>query len=245
MKAYTLQKYTPLPKKCKPEGMIVVPYVIAFFEGIITFISPCLLPMLPIYFMYFAGGSPESAKKSSVLTNALGFVLGFTLVFVTLGAFAGSIGQFLRSHQTAVNWVSGGLIILFGLNFLGFLPWQFFRGSQKRQNVSDLTFWSSILFGMVFSIGWTPCVGAFLGSALLMASQQGSVIKGILMLLTYSLGLGIPFIISAVLLDQMKTAFTWIKQHYELINKISGAFLIMVGLLMISGWLGRILTLLT
>jgi len=222
-----------------------MPYVIAFFEGIITFISPCLLPMLPIYFMYFAGSSSGSQRKSNVLTNSLGFVLGFTMVFVTLGAFAGSIGQFLRSHQTVVNWVSGSLIILFGLNFLGVLPWQFFRGNLKRQNVTNLTFWSSILFGMVFSIGWTPCVGAFLGSALLMASQQGSVMKGVLMLLTYSLGLGIPFIISAVLLDQMKTAFQWIKQHYELINKISGFFLILVGLLMITGWLGRILTLLS
>jgi cytochrome c-type biogenesis protein len=240
-----LAEYTPLPKKCKPERRIAMPYVIAFFEGIITFISPCLLPMLPIYFMYFAGSSSETQRKSNVLTNALGFVLGFTLVFVTLGAFAGSIGQFLRSHQIAVNWVSGSLIILFGLNFLGVLPWQFFRGNLKRQNVSNLTFWSSILFGMVFSIGWTPCVGAFLGSALLMASQQGSVLKGVLMLLTYSLGLGIPFIISAVLLDQMKTAFQWIKQHYELINKISGFFLILVGLLMITGWLGRILTLLS
>jgi cytochrome c-type biogenesis protein len=98
---------------------------------------------------------------------------------------------------------------------------------------------------MVFSIGWTPCVGAFLGSALLMASQQGSVLKGILMLFLYSLGLGIPFIISAVLLDQLKSAFQWIKQHYDLINRISGAFLIAVGVLIITGWLGRLLTLLS
>jgi cytochrome c-type biogenesis protein len=225
--------------------MVLMPYVIAFSEGIITFISPCLLPMLPIYLMYFAGGAQGQQKKTNVLSNALGFVLGFTLVFVTLGAFAGSIGQFLRSYQTAVNWVSGSLIILFGLNFLGVLPWNLFRGNLKRQNVTELTFASSVLFGMVFSIGWTPCVGAFLGSALLMASQQGSVLKGILMLLLYSLGLGIPFIISAVLLDQLKSAFQWIKQHYDLINRISGAFLIAVGVLIITGWLGRLLTLLS
>ena len=224
---------------------MVVPYLIAFFEGVITFISPCLLPMLPIYFMYFAGGSTEPTKKSSGLIHAVGFVLGFTLVFVTLGAFAGRVGQLLRTHQIAVNWVSGILMILFGLNFLGLLPWNLFRGSVNRKNVANLNFGSSIVFGMVFSMGWTPCVGAFLGSALLMASQQGSVLKGVLMLLSYSLGLGIPFLISAVLLDQMKTAFAWIKQHYELINRISGTFLILIGLLMISGWFGRFLTLLT
>lgn len=227
------------------EGRYEMPYLIAFLEGVITFVSPCLLPMLPVYLIYFAGGSENQQKNTTVLRNALGFVLGFTLVFVTFGAFAGSIGQFLRSHQTMVNLVAGGFIILFGLDFLEVFPRNLFRGNLQGYEVTHLTFSSSILFGIIFSVGWTPCVGVFLGSALLMASQQGSVYQGIGMLLAYSLGLGIPFVLSAVLLDRLKSAFQWIKRHYDLIRKISGVFLILVGALMMTGWFGRLLSLLS
>ena len=112
-------------------------------------------------------------------------------------------------------------------------------------DVSDLHFWSSALFGMVFSIGWTPCVGAFLGSALMLASQQGSALTGTLMLLCYSAGLGIPFLLSAVLIDRLKSAFNFIKQHYTVINALCGSLLIAVGLLMMTGLLGRLLTFLS
>ena len=218
-------------------------YIISFLEGIITFISPCLLPMLPIYLSFFAGGKERTLKRT--LICALGFVLGFTVVFTAMGALAGSVGSFLRQYQTAVNLVSGLIVILFGLNFLGVFHWNLFRGNQKQVDTSDLRFWSSALFGMVFSIGWTPCVGAFLGSALMLASQQGSVLTGTLMLLCYSAGLGIPFLLSAVLIDRLKNAFDWIKRHYGLINKLCGGLLILVGLLMMTGLLGRMLTFLS
>ena len=174
-----------------------MPYMISFLEGIITFISPCLLPMLPIYISYFAGGRERTLKRT--LTCALGFVLGFTAVFVAMGALAGTVGSFLTRYQTAVNVTSGLIVIFFGLNFLGVFKLNLFRGSQRQVDTSDLNFWSSALFGLVFSVGWTPCVGAFLGSALMLASQQGSVLVGTLMLLCYSAGLGIPFLLSAVL----------------------------------------------
>jgi len=218
-------------------------YIISFLEGIITFISPCLLPMLPIYLSYFAGGKERTLRRT--LTCALGFVLGFTAVFTAMGALAGTVGSFLRQYQTAVNIVSGLVVILFGLNFLGVLRWNLFRGSQRQMDVSDLTFWSSALFGIIFSIGWTPCVGAFLGSALMLASQQGSVLTGTVMLLCYSAGLGIPFLLSAVLIDRLKTAFGFIKSHYSVINKLCGSLLILVGLLMMTGLLGRLLNLLS
>lgn len=214
-------------------------YLIAFLEGIITFISPCLLPMLPIYVSYFAGGETSSTRKT--LTRAAGFVMGFTLIFVAMGALAGTVGGFLKSHQTAVNLVSGGIVILFGLHFLGLFELDFFRGSSKSVNTENLSFFSAMLFGMIFSLGWTPCVGAFLGSALMMASQQGQMLSGMLMLLVYSLGLGVPFLLSAVLIDQLKTTFDWIKCHYTTINRISGGFLIFVGILMATGMLGRLL----
>ena len=217
-------------------------YVISFLEGIITFISPCLLPMLPIYISYFAGGGERSTKKT--LTGALGFVLGFTVVFVAMGALAGTLGSFLKKYQTVVNVVSGLIVILFGLNFMGVLKLNLFRGGAQMQ-VTPNGFFSSALFGMIFSVGWTPCVGAFLGSALMLASQQGHVLEGMLMLLVYSLGLGIPFLISALLIDKLKSAFNWIKSHYNIVNTVCGALLIFVGVLMATGTLGRLLTLMS
>ena len=217
-------------------------YAISFLEGIITFISPCLLPMLPIYATYFAGGGERSTRKT--LGNACGFVLGFTLVFTAMGALAGTLGGFLTAHQTALNIVSGLIVIVFGLNYLGVLKLNLFHGSGRSMENRDLGFFSALLFGIVFSLGWTPCVGAFLGSALMMASQQAHAAEGMLMLLAYSLGLGIPFMLSAVLIDYLKTAFDWIKRHYRVINAVSGFMLIVIGVLMATGTLGRLIALL-
>lgn len=218
-------------------------YAITFLEGIITFISPCLLPMLPIYISYFAGGGARSVRKT--LTGALGFVLGFTLVFMAMGALAGTVGSFLREYQTAINIVSGLVVIFFGLNFLGVCKVNLFRGGNHTVKAGGLGFFSAVLFGVVFSVGWTPCVGAFLGSALMLASQQGHVVQGVLMLLVYSLGLGIPFVLSAVLIGYLKSTFDWIKRHYRIINIVSGSLLVLIGLMMSTGMLGRLLSLLS
>jgi len=218
-------------------------YFISFLEGIITFISPCMLPMLPIYISYFAGGSDISGKKT--IKNALGFVLGFTLVFVSMGAFAGMIGGFLNRYKMWVNIVSGLVVGFFGLNFMGIIRLNLFKGMRGDLSEKELGFFSSLIFGLVFSVGWTPCVGAFLGSALMMASQQGKVTTGIIMLLIYSMGLGIPFVLSAVLIDKLKTTFGFIKKHYGIINIICGIFLVIVGLLMATGLLGKYLGLLS
>lgn len=218
-------------------------YVISFLEGIITFISPCLLPMLPVYISYFAGGGERSVRKT--LTCALGFVSGFTVVFVAMGALAGTIGSFLKEYQVIVNVISGLVVIAFGLSYLDLFKINLFKGSRHTVDTSDMNFFSAALFGIIFSLGWTPCVGAFLGSALMLASQQGHVTEGMLMLLAYSLGLGIPFVISAVLIDYLKSAFNWIKQHYKLINLVCGVLLILIGILMATGILGRFLGLLS
>ncbi|MBQ6702581.1 MAG: sulfite exporter TauE/SafE family protein [Clostridia bacterium] len=216
-------------------------YLITFLEGIITFISPCLLPMLPIYISYFAGGEANRAKT---IKNSLGFVLGFTAVFVCMGALAGSVGSFLKEYRTFVNIVTGLVVIVFGLNYTGILKFNIFKGISNKGDVSNMGFISSILFGIVFSIGWTPCVGAFLGSALMLASVEGKVLSGIIMLLLYSLGLGIPFVVSALLIDRLKSAFDFVKRHYRVINIVCGCLLILVGVLMMTGVLGRALTVL-
>lgn len=218
-------------------------YLISFLEGIVTFISPCLLPMLPVYVTYFAGGGQRTARRT--LGCAAGFVLGFTVLFVAMGALAGTVGSFLTRWQTAVNIVCGLLVVVFGLDFLGVLRLDLFRGQRRAAQTGDLNFFSSFLFGVVFSVGWTPCVGAFLGSALMLASQQGHAVEGMLMLLCYSLGLGVPFLFSAVLIDRLKTTFDWIKRHYGVINRVCGCLLVVIGLLMATGLLGRLLTLLS
>ena len=218
-------------------------YVISFLEGIVTFISPCLLPMLPIYISYFAGGGERTTGKT--LRCASGFVLGFTAVFVAMGALAGTVGSFLIRYQTVVNIVLGSIVVLFGLNFLGVLNLNLFKGMRGEVKTRDMNFLSAFVFGVVFSVGWTPCVGVFLGSALMLASQQGSAVMGTLMLLSYSLGLGVPFLVSAVLIDQLKSAFTFIKRNYGVINKGCGGLLIVVGVLMATGMLTRILNILS
>lgn len=218
-------------------------YLISFLEGIITFISPCLLPMLPIYISYFAGGSQRDTRHT--LLNISGFILGFTVLFVAMGALAGTLGSFLKMHQTWVNIISGAVVIFFGLHFMGVIKLNLFRGAQRSVDTSNLGFFSAAAFGIIFAVGWTPCVGAFLGSALMLASQQGSMLIGMGMLLTYSLGLGVPFFISALLIDKLKGTFTWIKRNYRIINIVCGAFLILVGILMATGTIGKLLALLS
>lgn len=216
-------------------------YLISFLEGIITFVSPCILPMLPIYISYFAGGQSD---KKQTLKNAAGFVLGFTIVFVALGAFAGVIGGLLQRYETIVNLVTGAVVVILGLNFTGIIRIGFLNSSKKANvEFEQIGFCTSVLFGIVFSVGWTPCVGAFLGSALMMASQEGTVAAGILMLVLYSAGLGIPFILSALLLDRLKDTFRIIKNNYRIVNLVSGIFLIVVGVMMMTGTFGYLLAL--
>lgn len=213
-------------------------YIITFLEGFISFISPCMLPMLPIYISYFAGAKDE---KHKTLLKALSFVIGFTAVFTSLGLFAGSIGAFLKTYQTAVNIISGVIVIVFGLSYLEVIRLPFFKGINKTHKINGI--FSAFLFGIIYSVSLTPCVGAFLGSALMLASSTGGALKGTLLLLTYSLGLGIPFAVSAVLIDKFIGAIGFIKSHYRIINLISGIFLILVGALMAFGLLNTLLSL--
>jgi cytochrome c-type biogenesis protein len=213
-------------------------YLLTFAEGMMAFISPCHLPMLPVFISYFTGQNHEN-RRQKTLTNAIGFVSGFSLLFVVLGAFAGRIGGLLAAHQAIVNVVCGGIVILFGLNFLEVvrLP---FAGADRRLNVRHINmgFFPSVILGIVFSISLTPCTGAFLGSALMLAAQSGSGEKGILMLFGFSMGLGLPFVACALLIDRLKNAFDFIKRNRRAINIASGALLILLGVMMALGWIG-------
>ena len=212
-------------------------YIITFLEGIISFISPCMLPMLPIYVSYFAAGKD---KKKNTLINSLCFVLGFTAVFSILGLFAGTMGAFLSEYQVAVNIVTGSVVVIFGLSYLEVINIPFFKGLKGFGKLNGA--FSALVFGVIYSVSLTPCVGAFLGSALMLASNAGTALKGFMLLLVYSLGLGVPFVLSAVLLDQFGSAFEFIKRHYSIINKVCGIFLIIVGISMIFGFMNTLLS---
>jgi len=214
-------------------------YLITFLEGLISFISPCMLPMLPLYVSYFAGGEKNRTRTA---IRAAAFVLGFTVTFMLLGLFAGSLGVILNRYRTAVNIATGALVILFGLSYLEVIRLPFFTGMKRMGQVKSVS--GAFLFGLIYSVSLTPCVGAFLGSALMLASSAGSAWMGVLLLLCYSLGLGVPFIISAMLLERLGDVFGFIKRNYRTVNAVCGGFLILLGLLMMTGLLGRAMALL-
>lgn len=207
-------------------------YLFTFIEGIASFISPCVLPMLPIYISYFIG--EDNKKVSKAVINSIGFVLGFTIVFIVLSILASRFGGIISNNIKYVKILFGIIIILLGLNYMEILKIKFLNKTKGINNkVKDLNFFKSMIFGMLFSISWTPCIGTFLASALLLIAKNQDMVKGILLMLVYSIGLGIPFIISAVLLEKLKEVFDFIKKHYDIIKKISGVILIIMGIYMI------------
>lgn len=210
--------------------VIGLQYLTTFLVGIISFISPCMLPMLPIYISYFSG---NRNKKSKTFASALSFVTGFTLIFCLLGLFAGSIGGLLSKFHTAIEMICGIIIILLGMDFLGIINISFIKGFHTERKVTGL--FSAFIFGVVFSISHAPCIGAFLGTALATASASGSWWEGIMELLAYSLGMGIPFLISALLIDKLSGAFDAIKRNYKIINLVCGILLILLGVFMATG----------
>lgn len=228
-------------------GIDFMQYLLLFLEGMITFISPCILPMIPVYISYFSGGNAYEVKdKYSVIRNVAGFIAGFTIVFTLVGALAGTLGAMIKTHQTAVNIICGIVMVIFGLNYMGVLKIKFMAKSYKiNYQVKTFRFISSFLFGMIFSIGWTPCVGTFLGSALMIAVSSGTTAKGVVMLLIYSIGLGIPFMLCAVFIDSLKGAFGFIKTHYDIVNKVAGGILVVTGILMMTGMFYKLMSFLT
>ena len=199
-----------------------------FLEGLLSFISPCILPMVPVYLIYFAGES--GATKTRTLINAIAFSLGFTIVFVTLGVFAGSIGAALAAHRVIVQLVCAGIIAFLGAAFVFNIniPMPRFKSplSTSTSTSTSLFNLSTFLFGMTFAVCLTPCVGAFLGAALMTAASEGGAVKGALLLAEYSLGLAIPFILSALMINRLKGLFGFFKAHGRGVSIVSGLLLV-------------------
>ncbi|MBO5142900.1 MAG: cytochrome c biogenesis protein CcdA [Clostridia bacterium] len=204
-------------------------YLLIFLEGIASFISPCLLPMLPIYIAYFTGEKENNVKRA--VFNSIGFVIGFTIIFLILSIFASQLGGFISQNMKYFKIVFGILIILFGLNYMELFKIKFLNKTNSiKFDTKNMNFIKAVLFGLIFSISWTPCIGTFLSSALLLIAKNQDMLKGIILILIYSIGLGIPFIVSTLLIEKLKGVFNFIKKNYNVIRKVSGILLIVMGL---------------
>ncbi len=225
-----------------------VSYATALGAGALSFLSPCVLPLVPPYLCYMAGVSVEDFRGSdgkavaatparkALISASLAFVLGFTTVFVALGAGASTIGQFLRAWQSELAVVAGILIILMGLNFLGVLRIGLFsREARLQSNARPATVGGSYLMGLAFAFGWTPCIGPVLGPILTLAGARGSVGEGASLLLVYSLGLGIPFVLAALFSGAFMRFLGRFRMHLGRVEKVIGVLLVIAGVLFLTG----------
>lgn len=203
-------------------------YVLLFLEGLASFISPCVLPMLPLYLSYLT-----AKDDNKVIKNSIGFILGFTITFVILGLLSSTIGTYLTGYMYYIKIVFGLFIVLLGLNYMNLIKLPFINKEAKINfKFKNQNFFESLLFGLVFSITWTPCVGVFLGTALMQVMENGNIVNGAISLLIYSLGLAIPFLLSSLLIKKFNN-FEFIKKHYNIVINISGIILIIFGFYMI------------
>jgi cytochrome c-type biogenesis protein len=219
---------------------------LAFVAGLVSFLSPCVLPLVPGYLSYMSGiGTSGDGARRTVSTGAvaLTFVLGFTLVFVALGATATYLGTFLRDNQTEFARIGGVLIILMGLVFMGAIkvPWLYREARFHPSPGAGLS--GSLVLGVAFAFGWSPCIGATMGAVLTMAAGRGSTggpAEGAFLLGVYSLGLGLPFILTGLGVSKLTGAVKWLRTHTRTVNLVSGALLVAVGLLFVTGDLFRL-----
>ncbi len=207
---------------------------VAFAAGVLSFLSPCVLPLVPSYLAY-VGGSAE-AKRAVLIRNALAFVLGFSLVFIALGAGASALGSLLRTNQRALTLGGGVLVILFGLVMLGVirLPW-LYRDTRRQYSGETRTPLGAVLLGMAFAAGWTPCIGPILGAILTMASAAGTLTAGVGLLAVYALGLAVPFLAAALLLDPFMRFSRRFRRFLPWVERVAGALLLVAGILMVTG----------
>ena len=214
----------------------MIEFLIAFGAGLISFLSPCVLPLIPGYISYISGSSlNELIEKQNVnLTPIIFFTLGFSLVFIIFGAAATFIGQFLLKNSNILRILAGSVIILFSLHIIGIINLKFLNYEKRIYTNTNKNLFSSIIIGMAFGFGWTPCIGPILGSILALASTEQTILKGMLLLSFYSLGLAIPFILSGYLIQKFIAVSKNIKSKMNLISKIGGSLLLITGILILT-----------
>ena len=227
--------------------MADVPIAAALFAGTLSFLSPCVLPLVPPYLVYLTGTSLERladnepatlVKRDTVIAAAL-FVLGFSTVFVALGASASVVGAVLRAYSGILETVAGIAIIVMGLHFLGVTRIAFLMQEKRATMIQPVGLWGAYAMGLAFAFGWTPCIGPILAAILAVAASEATVAKGAGLLAVYSLGLGIPFLIAAIAIEPFAAFLVRFRAHLGTVEKVMGGLLVLTGAAFLFGWIGQ------
>ena len=228
------------PAETVTSGSLLLAALFALAAGVISFVSPCVLPLVPAYLSYTAGmvglDLAEARRGRLVLGTAL-FVLGFTAVFVSYGALFGGRGSLLLEHSETITRVLGLFTIVFGLAFMGLVPWlnRTWKPTQNPSVGTSMGLVGAPLLGVVFGIGWTPCIGPTLAAVQTLAIDSGSALRGAALAAVYCIGLGLPFLLVALAFRRAAGAMSWMKRHYVLLIRVGGGTLVLLGVLMVTG----------
>ena len=226
-------------------GSLIFAMILAFAAGIVSFASPCVLPLAPGYLSYVTGltgaeiageergGTTTVAVKSRVLLGSVLFVVGFSVVFVSYGLLFGGLGSLLLEYQSIISRVLGVIVIIMGLSFMGVIPGM--QREWRMHRMPSYSVWGAPVLGVLFGLGWTPCIGPALTAVQSLAFTEGSAARGALLSFVYCLGLGLPFILLGLLFRQAAGTLAWVRRHYALIMRIGGGLLVAIGILLVSG----------
>ena len=221
------------------DGSLLLALPLAVAAGLVSFLSPCVLPLVPGYLAYTTGLSAAEVfddagrRRGRLVAGALLFVGGFTLVFVSAGVLLGGFGGFLLENQDVLQRWLGGITIVLGLAFIGFLPWMQRDVRLDRKPAVGLA--GAPVLGMLFGLGWTPCIGPTLGAVMALGLNEGTALRGGILAVAYCLGLGLPFVLTALAFSRAMNAFSWVKKHYVAIMRTGGAMLVIIGVLLVTG----------
>jgi cytochrome c-type biogenesis protein len=218
-------------------GSLLLALPVALLAGMVSFFSPCVIPLLPGYLSYatgLSGADLADAKRGRMLAGSLLFVAGFTTVFVALGALSGAFGSVLISHRREITVVMGSLVILLGLAFVGLVPW--LQRDLRVHSVPAVGLAAAPLLGFLFGLGWTPCIGPTLGAILTLSINEATVARGAVLSGVYALGLGLPFVLAGLAYRRALGAFGFVRRHQAWVTRLGGVMLILVGVLLVTGW---------
>ena len=217
-------------------GSLLLAVPVAIVAGVVSFFSPCVVPLLPGYLSYatgLSGADLESARRGRMVLGSSLFVIGFSAVFVAMGSASGALGDWLIVYSRQISVVLGALTIVVGIAFLGLVPW--LQRDVRVHKVPAVGLTAAPLLGVLFGLGWTPCIGPTLSAVQVLAFQEGTAARGALLSLAYSIGLGVPFIVAGLAFRRMLGAVRWVRQHQVWVTRIGGIMLIVVGLLLVTG----------
>jgi len=219
------------------DGSLLLAVPVALIAGLVSFFSPCVVPLLPGYLSYMTGLSGAdlgSARRGRMLAGALLFVLGFSVIYILIGAATGALGAWLFEYRSQLQFGLGILTIILGIAFLGAIP--VMQRDFRVHKVPAVGLYAAPLLGVLFGLGWTPCLGPTLTAVNALSMQEGTAARGVSLTLFYCLGLGLPFILAALAYRRMLGAIGWVRRHQQWVTRIGGAMLIVVGLLLVTGW---------